>query len=110
MTTNIIKQTIVGEPGVQCIKQVVRSSERGATGPQGIPGNAATVAVGNAYAVKPGQAPAVINTGTTSDAVLDFYIPRGETGIAPIIITDVDPGEGSPLEDNHFIAVYDSAS
>jgi hypothetical protein len=59
--------------------------------------------------VEPGQAPAVINTGTPSDAVLDFYIPRGEkgdTGEAPIIMTSVDPGEGSPLEANHFIAVY----
>lgn len=110
MSTNVIKQTIVGGTSTHTIKQIVRSSERGATGPQGIPGNAATVTAGNAYAVEPGQAPAVINTGTPSDAVLDFYIPRGETGIAPIIITDVDPGEGSPLEDNHFIAVYNSAS
>lgn len=106
----VIKQVIMGSGDTQTIKMVVRSNERGATGPQGIPGNAATVTAGNAYTVEPGQAPAVINTGTASDAVLDFYIPRGETGIAPIIITDVDPGEGSPLEDNHFIAVYSSAS
>jgi hypothetical protein len=41
--------------------------------------------------------------------VFDFYIPKGEkgdTGEAPIIMTNVDPGEGSPLEANHFIAVY----
>ena len=35
MSTNVIKQTLVGEPGMQTIKQIVRSNERG---PQGVPG------------------------------------------------------------------------
>lgn len=38
MSTNVIKQTLVGEPGMQTIKQIVRSNERGPQGPQGEPG------------------------------------------------------------------------
>ena len=109
MSTNVIKQTLMGEPGSQTIKMVVRSNERGATGPQGDPGEAATISAGTAYSVPAGRAPAVMNTGTSSAAVFDFYIPKGEkgdTGEAPILMTNVDPGEGSPLEDGHFIAVY----
>lgn len=38
MSTNVIKQTLVGEPGMQTIKQIVRSNERGPQGPKGDPG------------------------------------------------------------------------
>lgn len=38
MSTNVIKQTIVGEPGSQTIKMVVRSNERGPKGEKGDPG------------------------------------------------------------------------
>ena len=80
MSTNVIQQTLMGEPGSQTIKMVVRSNERGATGPQGEPGEAATISAGTAYSVPAGQAPAVMNTGTSSAAVFDFYIPKGEKG------------------------------
>jgi hypothetical protein len=70
----------MGEPGSQTIKMVVRSNERGPQGPQGVPGEAATISAGTAYSVPAGQAPAVINTGTSSAAVFDFYIPKGDTG------------------------------
>lgn len=109
MSINVIKQTLLGEPGSQTIKMVVRSNERGPVGPQGEPGTAATITAGSAYTVPTDQAPVVMNTGTSSAAVFDFYIPKGEkgdTGEAPIIMTNVDPGEGSPLEANHFLAVY----
>lgn len=38
MSTNVIKQTILGEPGRQTIKMVVRSNERGPKGEKGDPG------------------------------------------------------------------------
>lgn len=38
MSTNVIKQTILGEPGSQAIKMVVRSNERGPKGEKGDPG------------------------------------------------------------------------
>lgn len=46
-------------------------------GPQGIPGEAATVAVGT---VVEGSAPQVTNSGTNTDAVLDFVLQRGSQG------------------------------
>lgn len=38
MSTNVIKQTLLGEPGSQTIKMVVRSNERGPKGDKGDPG------------------------------------------------------------------------
>lgn len=76
--TNVIKRIVTnGESGTQTIKMVVRSNERGPQGEQGVPGAAATITAGNAYSVPANQGPAVMNTGTDSNAVFDFYIPRG---------------------------------
>lgn len=47
---------------------------------QGRPGKAATVAVGNTTTLNPGESATVTNTGTSSAAVLDFGIPKGEKG------------------------------
>ena len=49
-------------------------------GPPGEPGASATVAVGTVTTGEPGTDAVVINSGTESAAVLDFTIPRGETG------------------------------
>lgn len=76
----VIKQILVGSGDEQTIKMVVRDSERGPQGEQGEPGTAATIAAGNAYSVPSTSQPAVINTGTSSAAVFDFYIPKGEQG------------------------------
>lgn len=78
---NIIKQIVKpGEYGSQTIKMIVKSNERGPKGEQGDPGETATIAAGQAYSVNPDQNPAVINTGTSANAVFDFYIPKGEKG------------------------------
>lgn len=77
---NLIKQIVrPGEYGTQTIKMIVRSNERGAQGEQGEKGEAATITAGQAYAVEEGQQ-AVINTGTSSNAVFDFYLPKGPKG------------------------------
>lgn len=52
----------------------------GPQGPQGDPGAAATVRVGTVTTGEPGTDAIVTNSGTESAAVLDFTIPRGETG------------------------------
>ena len=55
----------------------------GPTGPQGPTGQAgaaATIAVGTVTTSAPGGDASVVNSGTASAAVLDFVIPRGETG------------------------------
>ena len=78
---NVIKQIVKdGEYGTQTIKMIVKDNERGAQGEKGDKGDAATITAGNAYSIPYTEAPAVMNTGTSSDAVFDFYIPKGERG------------------------------
>ena len=52
----------------------------GATGGQGPAGNAATIAAGTTTTGAPGSSASVTNTGTSSAAVFDFTIPRGDKG------------------------------
>lgn len=54
--------------------------DTGATGATGSPGEAATVSIGTTSTGLPGTNASVTNTGTSSDAVLNFTIPRGEKG------------------------------
>lgn len=78
---NVIKQIVKdGEYGTQTIKMIVKDNERGAQGEKGDKGDSATITAGNAYSIPYTEAPAVMNTGTSSDAVFDFYIPKGERG------------------------------
>ena len=49
----------------------------GGTGPQGPAGQAATIQIGS---VTSGDAPAVTNSGTETDAVLDFVLQQGPVG------------------------------
>jgi len=52
----------------------------GATGPQGPTGLAATVAIGTTTTGAAGTSAIVTNSGTTSAAVFNFTIPRGQDG------------------------------
>lgn len=61
-----------GEPGEQ--------GKDGNPGAKGDPGAAATVRVGTVTTGEPGTDAIVTNNGTENAAVLDFTIPRGETG------------------------------
>lgn len=57
----------------------------GSTGPQGATGatgTAATIAAGTTTTGAAGTSASVINSGSSSAAVFDFTIPRGETGMA----------------------------
>ena len=77
---NIIRQVVNSDEfSTQTIRIITNANERGPQGPQGEPGEAATIEAGNLYVVNPDQG-AVINTGTSSNAVFDFYIPKGEKG------------------------------
>lgn len=49
----------------------------GGTGPQGPAGQAATIQIGS---VTSGDAPAVTNSGTETEAVLDFVLQQGPAG------------------------------
>lgn len=52
----------------------------GATGAQGPAGTAATVNVGTTTTGAPGSNATVTNSGTSSAAVFEFTVPRGDTG------------------------------
>ena len=52
----------------------------GPTGASGEDGDAATVQVGSVTTGEPGSEAAVTNSGTQQNAVLNFTIPRGDTG------------------------------
>lgn len=74
----VLPRGIPGEPG-----PVGPAGGVGPIGPQGetgAPGEAATVRIGTVTTGAPGTAASVVNSGTTSDAVLDFVIPRGMPG------------------------------
>ena len=62
------------------IKHMVADGMQGPQGLQGETGDAATVAVGSTTTGIPGSIATVTNSGTTSAAVLEFTIPRGNTG------------------------------
>jgi len=67
-----------GAPGIQGVQGPV-----GPTGPTGNPGaagTAATVDVGTTTTGSPGSSATVANAGTINNAVLNFVIPRGDTG------------------------------
>lgn len=49
-------------------------------GLKGDPGDAATISVGTVTASAPGGDPVVTNSGTSSAAIFDFVLPRGEIG------------------------------
>lgn len=55
----------------------------GATGPAGADGqdgDTPTIAVGTVYTIPPNTPASVVNTGTQTEVVLDFYIPQGQKG------------------------------
>lgn len=52
----------------------------GEQGPKGDKGDAATIEVGNVITLDAGQSAQVINRGTTSAAIFDFRIPKGDKG------------------------------
>lgn len=71
---------------------------RGPQGIQGSKGDAATVSVGETTTVDPGTEASVTNSGTSSAAVFNFSIPKGEKGDQGIQGNKGDPGEAATIE------------
>ena len=70
--------------------------DKGDKGDTGNPGDAATVTVGTVTTGAPGTSATVVNSGTSSAAVLDFTIPRGDkgesgSGAGDMLASDYDP-------------------
>jgi hypothetical protein len=61
--------------------------QAGANGQPGAAGTAATIAIGTVSTGAAGSSATVVNSGTSSAAVFDFSIPRGDTGSGGSAIT-----------------------
>lgn len=59
----------------------IPKGETGAAGSDGVDGQAATITVGSTTTVDPDESAAVVNSGTSQNAVLNFSIPQGVQGI-----------------------------
>ena len=71
----------------------VAGSRPGPQGPQGIPGNAATISVGTVTTSQPGTNATVTNSGSSSAAILNFTIPQGPQGAAGTPGAQGTPGQ-----------------
>lgn len=69
------------------------SGDAGVDGEQGPPGENATIEVGTVTSLPPGSTPTVENVGTSTNAVFNFGIPRGEQG------EDATPEDGATSTD-----------
>ena len=66
---------------------------KGDKGDKGDTGTAASIQVGTTQTVQPGENAEVNNTGTTTAAVLNFKIPRGEDGMTDLTAEYKDASE-----------------
>lgn len=64
------------EEGRRCKRKLISQGIVGPTGPQG----PATIAIGNVTTGDAGTEASVTNSGTLENVILDFTIPRGNTG------------------------------
>lgn len=69
------------------VDALVTTGGIGPTGATGSPGTAATIAVGTVTTGSAGSSATVTNSGSSSAAVFDFTIPRGDTGSSSTGIT-----------------------
>ena len=79
-----------GDTGAQGIQGV-----KGDTGATGAPGAAATIRIGNVYTGAPGTNASVSNSGTSTNAVLTFTIPRGNPGADGGVTVDAELSDTS---------------
>ena len=80
-----------GDTGAQGIQGVKGDKgDTGEQGLQGIAGIAATIRIGSVYTGEPGTNASVTNSGTSTNAILNFTIPRGNPGSGGGTSIDVD--------------------
>lgn len=77
-----------GSQGIQGVKG--DKGDTGEQGLQGIAGTAATIHIGSVYTGEPGTNASVTNSGTSTNAILNFTIPRGQPGAGGGTSVEVD--------------------
>lgn len=70
----------IGNEAAWLASLVGATGPTGATGATGAQGTAATIAVGTVTTGAAGSSASITNVGTSSAAIFDFTIPRGDTG------------------------------
>lgn len=71
---------------------------QGETGPQGPAGASATIAVGTVTTLPAGSNATVTNSGTSSSAVFDFGIPKGESGTSTVTYVSAETAIGTWID------------
>lgn len=80
-----------GDTGAQGIQGAKGDKgDKGEQGLQGIAGTAATIRIGSVYTGEPGTNASVSNSGTSTNAILNFTIPRGQPGSGGGTSVEVD--------------------
>lgn len=92
--TDLIDIKMVVSGGTLTSAMVLTWGLPGAVGPTGAPGSAATVAAGTTTTGAPGSSALVTNSGTSSAAIFNFTIPRGDVGAAGTNGTNGTNGTG----------------
>lgn len=85
-----------GAQGIQGVKgDKGDKGDTGAQGLQGIAGTAATIRIGSVYTGEPGTNASVTNSGTASNVVLNFTLPRGKDGADGGVTVDAELSDTS---------------
>ena len=95
------------------MSQLLIGNVKGPQGAKGDTGNAATIAVGTTTTLPAGSAATVTNSGTSSAAVFDFGIPKGEDAAGETFEGLIAPVEESPSTHHYDIGdplIYDDVT
>lgn len=86
--------------------------DKGDTGATGAPGAAATIRIGNVYTGAPGTNASVSNSGTSTNAVLNFTIPRGNPGADGGVTVDAELSDTStnPIQNKAVKSAIDAVT
>lgn len=98
----------VGTPTSAVLDFTIPAGATGQTGASGLDGNAATVNVGSTITSAPGTNALVSNSGTSSAAVFDFIIPRGNTGATGAQGPQGPTGPPGPVSYASYGSFYDT--
>ena len=80
-------------------------TSKGDTGPAGAVGSAGTITIGTVTTGSSGSSAAVTNSGTSSEAVLNFNIPKGVSGTVGIQGATGAKGDTGSAGDNATISI-----
>ena len=100
----------VGTTSAAVLDFTIPKGETGSTGIQGPEGAAATIAIGTVTTGAPGDNASVVNAGTAAAAILNFIIPKGNTGVGIASIARTSGNGAAGTTDIYTITFTDSTT